>query len=75
MFDTILAHHSAYKKLFYIEALIPTLCKTNNLAYETPKELETVTFRKKYAVKDMKKDFVYHPVKIMQMHIKARLVI
>ena len=57
-----------YKTLFFLEALFPTLCKSNNLQYDIPDELHTIIYRKIYTIEDINKINLYHPVKDKTKH-------
>ena len=57
-----------YKTLFFLEALFPTLCKSNNLQYDIPDELHTIIYRKIYTIEDINKINLYHPVKDTTKH-------
>ena len=66
--DYATEHHT----LFFLEAMIPTLCKKYNLTYNTPKELYTIVYRANYTLSDINKDYLYHTVKNMNNHILFR---
>ena len=63
---------SCHKTLFFLEALLPTLCKKYNLIYNTPKELIYITFRGKYTIKDITTIHLYHPLKNINIHTEFR---
>lgn len=42
-----------HKTLLFLEALFPTICKTNNMNYETPTEFSNIIYRTDYEDKDM----------------------
>jgi hypothetical protein len=57
-------HH----KLFFLEALFPTICKVNNMKYDKPTELINVDYEKKYKYSDIDKNNIFHPEKKIDMH-------
>ena len=59
---------NTYNTLFFLEALFPTLCKTNQLIYHTPKELRTILYRKNYSWNDCTISNLYHPLKDIHRH-------
>lgn len=61
-----------HKTLFFLEACFPSICKTNNLKYDTPEELHTILYRKDYCDNDINAVNLYHPVKDMNKHIYYR---
>jgi len=66
---------TTYNTLFFLEALFPTLCKYNNLIYDTPEELTTVTYREKYSTELINKVNIYHPVKGIKQHVVYRQIL
>jgi hypothetical protein len=56
------------KKLFFLEALFPTLCIRNNLIYKPNKEFETVVFRHDWKLENIKRENIYHPLKDHKFH-------
>ena len=68
------------KKLFFIEAFLPTITKHYNLTYFQPTELTSVVYRcdwvKENEEKDiLKKENIYHPIKDLKKHIELRNII
>jgi hypothetical protein len=63
------------KTLFFLEALFSSICKKNNLQYDTPDELKYIVFRKDYVDTDITKHNLYHPVKNMNNHIHYRNIL
>ena len=61
-------HHT----LFFLEALFPTICKKNNLKYDTPIEFGNIVYRKDYEDKDIDKNNLFHPVKDITKHKHLR---
>lgn len=57
-----------HNTLFFLEALFPSICKTNNMKYDTPEELRTVVWRENYVDNDIDKHNLYHPVKDIIKH-------
>lgn len=63
------------KKLFFLEALFPTLCKINNMKHNTSSEFKNAVFRKMYEDADINKNDLFHPVKDMTQHTYYRDII
>jgi hypothetical protein len=61
-----------YKKLFFIEALFPTITKYNNLTFYQPDELTKVRFRFDWKMEHINETNIYHPIKNMRKHIIFR---
>ena len=60
------------KKMFFIEAMFPSLAHFYNLTYETPKEFEKIVWRRDWQVEEIRKlDFV-HPIKDISKHSEFR---
>jgi len=59
-------------KLFYINALFPTIAIKNNLKYITPTELSNVKQIKNYEKSDINNKNIYHPEIQLNMHIYYR---
>jgi hypothetical protein len=57
-----------YKTLFFLEALFSTICKANNLKYDTPSELWSISYRNNHLESDINICNLYHPVKDMNKH-------
>ena len=57
-----------HNTLFFLEALFPTICKKNNMKYDTPIEFKNIVYRKKYEDKDIDKNNLFHPVKDITKH-------
>ena len=57
-----------HKRLFYLEALFPTLCKYNKLIYDFPDELKNIVYSNTYEIKDIDKLNIYHPIKDINVH-------
>ena len=72
MLQRILHYTQAYKQLFFIEAMFSTICKYNNLVYDTPSELSTITWRDTFGDCDINKTNLYHPIKDINTHVKYR---
>jgi hypothetical protein len=57
-----------YKKLFYLEALFPTICKHHKLIYDFPDELKNIVYSNTYEISDIDKLNIYHPIKDINVH-------
>jgi len=51
------------KRLFYVEALFPTIAKQNNLVCIMPEEMKAIWFRHNFTLEDINQKFIYHPIK------------
>ena len=60
-----------HKTLYFLEAMIPTLCKYNNLRYDNPEELKFITYNNRFDSID--KNYLYHPVKDINSHTLLRM--
>jgi len=61
------------RRLFFLEALFPTLAVKNNLIYHTPKQLEQIYFR--YDWRYLSKANIFHPIKDIGSHREIRLTL
>jgi hypothetical protein len=51
------------KTLYFLEALFPTICRTNSLVYHCPEEFKNIVDRRNYTIEDIDKVNLYHPIK------------
>jgi hypothetical protein len=65
-------HAMINKTLFFIEGLIPTLCKQNNLVTYSPSELNTIHWRHRFLMSNINTTQIYHPIKKIQAHLAIR---
>ena len=72
MLSKIKGYADKHNTLFFLEALFPTLCIKYKLEHETPAELGTISYRKKYNDADINVRDIYHPVKEYLKHIYYR---
>jgi hypothetical protein len=56
------------KQSCFLEAFFPTLCISNNLKHDTPKELDDIVFRKEYTLGEINKTNLFHPFKDVILH-------
>ena len=68
LLSKIRSYADEHKTLFFLEALFPTLCKTNNMNYDTPIEFTNIVYRTNYEDKNIDKKNLFHPVKDFTMH-------
>jgi len=61
-----------HNTLFFLEALFPTMCKINNMKYDTPSELKNIDYRRNFYDTNINKHELFHPVKDIQKHIHYR---
>ena len=52
-----------YKSLFFLELMFPSLCCQNKLKNKIIPELFPIIFRHKWNYSDIRKNFLYHPIK------------
>jgi hypothetical protein len=57
-----------YNTLFFLEALFPTICKINNMKYDTPTEFKNITYRKNHQYEDIDEINLFHPIKDITRH-------
>ena len=57
-------HHT----LFFLEALFPTICKVNNMKYDTPTEFKNIVYMRTYEDTDIDENNLCHPVKDIAKH-------
>lgn len=72
LISKIASYANNYNTLFFLEALFPTLCKRDNLIYDTPDELINIVYRKKYVLSDIDTKNLYHPIKDMNKQKRFR---
>jgi hypothetical protein len=75
MLQKIKEYTQLYHSLFFIEAMFPTICKQNNLRYDSPPELSTVRYVKDYTIENITSANLYHPAKDIAEHILFRQII
>jgi len=56
------------KKIFFLEALFPTIAIKSNLKYYNPDEFRTITWRNKFEINQISKENIYHPFKNIEYH-------
>ena len=59
---------NTHNTLFFLEALFPTICKKNNMKFDTPIEFKNIIYKKTYNDKDIDKINLYHPIKDISKH-------
>jgi hypothetical protein len=60
------------KTLFFIEGLIPTLCRQNYLTSYSPSELNTIYWRHSFLISTINTTQVYHPIKSIRTQLAIR---
>ena len=70
LLDKIKTYAQENQRLFFLEALFPTLAVKNDLLYHTPKQLEQIYFR--YDWRYLSKANVFHPIKNINSHPEIR---
>jgi hypothetical protein len=66
------AYAKEHSKVFFLEALLPTLCHKGGLVHDVPPQMSTVVWRETYDMNTVSKDGVYHPVKTIEDHQRFR---
>ena len=75
MLESINNYVLEFKTLFFIEIMFPTIAKRNNLIYDCPKELRTLSYNDKFEYKDLNKTNLFHPIKNFSKQNKIRFYI
>jgi hypothetical protein len=73
LLDKIRIYAKENRRLFFLEALFPTLAIKNGLLYHTPKQLEQIYFR--YDWHYLSKANIFHPVKNIESHPEIRVIL
>lgn len=72
LLSKIMDYANEHNTLFFLEALFPTMCKINNMKYDTPSEFKNIVYMKSYEYIDIDKSNLFHPVKDIDMHTYYR---
>lgn len=72
LLSAISSYASTNGTLFFLEACFPTLCKNSQLLYDTPKELHTITYKRQFAIQEIQRQNLYHPMKNIPLHTQLR---
>jgi len=72
LLESINYYAKTHKKLFFLEALFPTIAIKNNLKCNNPEELKEIHYRCTFDKEDINKNNLYHPVKDLYEHIFYR---
>jgi len=75
MLESINDYVLEFKTLFFIEIMFPTLAKRNNLIYDCPEELRTLSYNDNFKYKDFNKTNLFHPIKNFNQQNKIRFYI
>jgi hypothetical protein len=68
-FSHINEYANKYKTLFFLEAFFPSIAKKYGLnIIESPEEFKTITYRNTPNENEINNDFLYHPLKNVQLH-------
>lgn len=60
------------KTLYFLEALFPTICSKHGLKGRSIEELQNIYYRHTFAVDDLNKNELFHPMKDITAHEKFR---
>jgi len=72
MLECINKYALEHKTIFFLEALIPTICNKNNLNVKTPTEFKEVHYIKVFINKQYNKTVLFHPLKDINKHVEIR---
>jgi hypothetical protein len=73
LLSAISEYASTHKKLFFLEALFPTIAKQKGLVYDTPSELDEVVYGRNLKTRQVvNKTRVFHPFKNISTHRNKR---
>ena len=75
MLESINNYVLEFKSLFFIEIMFPTIAKRNNLIYDCPQELRTLSYNDKFEYKDFNRTNLFHPIKNLSEQNKIRFYI
>jgi hypothetical protein len=64
-----------HKKLFFIEAMFPSIAHRHNLQYTLCEELNELHWRRVWKIEDFNKQKVFHPIKNMEEQHKIRCLL
>lgn len=64
-----------HKKLFFIEAMFPSIAHRNYLNYELCEELDQLHWRRNWNIDEFNKIKVFHPIKNMEEQMKIRCLL
>jgi hypothetical protein len=66
------AYAKEHGKVFFLEALLPTLCHKGGLVHDVPSQMSTVVWKTIHEMNTLTKENVYHPVKTIEDHQRFR---
>lgn len=72
LLDSINMYTNKHNKLSFIELLFPTIAHQNNMIIETPPQLNTIHYNKKWNKDNIDKAKIYHPFKTVDDHVYMR---
>jgi hypothetical protein len=74
MLNSVKKYANDNKTLFFIEAMLPTLAKKNDLiVYKSPEEFSTVTYNTKWNISELTTNYLYHPMKDTSQYLQLRM--
>jgi hypothetical protein len=75
LLDSIHIYVQQHKKLFFIEAMFPSIAYRNNLQYDVCEELDQLHWRRIWKMSDFTKHQIFHPVKNIEEQYKLRCLL
>jgi hypothetical protein len=72
LLQAIGAYAKEHGKVFFLEALLPTLCHKGGLAHTVPSQMSTVVWKANHEINALTKENIYHPVKTIADHQRFR---
>jgi len=74
LLSSLARYAERYNTLFFLEALFPTVAKYHGLRCVEPTELSTVRYQHDWAIQDLDKIHLYHPMKNLIEQRDARTI-
>lgn len=75
LLNSIIDYATKNQTLFFLESLFPTLAFKHNLLYGKPKEMIQIYFKHNWKLPSLNRHNIFHPVKDIELHKKAREVL
>jgi len=72
LLDCINDYVVSNKRMFFIEAMFPTIAHKHNLIYDTPDEFTKIIWRNDWKQEDLTKHDFVHPMKRFDLHKEFR---
>lgn len=72
LLDCIRLYVAEHREMFFLEAMFPTLCRTNGLSHAVVPALETIVYWPPWSVENMDTFHLFHPMKNTSSHVWLR---